>query len=233
MPGVGQVSIFGQKLYAARARVNPAALAAHGIGLEDVRNALANATVNEPKGSIEGAHQVVTLETNDQLFNAAAYGNIIIAYRHGAPVRIKDVGDVVNSVQNTRVGAWFNNRPAEGVAIQKAPGANTVALVDTIKALMPKLEQSIPPSVHVDLMLDRTLVTRAAVRDVQFTMLLTISSRHHRDLCVPADNLGNGDPESLGAAVAARDLRGDVRRRVQPRQHLADGVDHLGRLCRR
>ncbi|HXC13172.1 MAG TPA: efflux RND transporter permease subunit [Stellaceae bacterium] len=175
VPGVGQVSIFGQKLYAARARVNPAALAAHGIGLEDVRNALANATVNEPKGSIEGAHQVVTLETNDQLFNAAAYGNIIIAYRHGAPVRIKDVGDVVNSVQNTRVGAWFNNRPAEGVAIQKAPGANTVALVDTIKALMPKLEQSIPPSVHVDLMLDRTLVTRAAVRDVQFTMLLTIS----------------------------------------------------------
>ncbi len=175
VPGVGQVSIFGQKLYAARAEVNPAALAAHGIGLEDVRNALVNSTVNEPKGSIEGANQVVTLETNDQLFNAAAYGNIIIAYRNGAPVRLKDVGSVVNSVQNTRVGAWYNNRAAEGVAIQKAPGANTVALVDTIKALMPKLEQSIPPAVHVDLMLDRTLVTRAAVHDVQFTMMLTIS----------------------------------------------------------
>ena len=175
VPGVGQVSIFGQKQYAARVQVNPAALAAHGIGLEDVRNALVGATVNLPKGEIEGEHQVVSLRTNDQLFNAKAYGNLIIAYRNGAPVRLKDVGDVINSVQNARTGAWFNNRAAEGVAIQKAPGANTIALVDTIKALMPKLEQSIPPSVHVDLMLDRTQVTRAAVHDVQFTMLLTIS----------------------------------------------------------
>src|SRR6201987_4647392 len=175
VPGVGQVSIFGQKPFAARVQVNPAALAAHGIGLEDVRNALVNATVNEPKGSIEGVDQVVALETNDQLFNADAYGNIIIAYRNGAPVRIKDVGNALDSVQNARVGAWFNNKPAEGIAIQKAPGANTVALVDTIKALMPKLQQSIPPAVHVDLMLDRTLVTRAAVRDVQLTMMLTIS----------------------------------------------------------
>src|SRR6201988_3839372 len=173
-PGVGQVSIFGQKLYAARVQVNPAALAAHGIGLEDVRNALVNATVNEPKGSIEGVDQVVALETNDQLFNAEAYGNIIIAYRNGAPVRIKDVGNALDSVQNARVGARFNNKAAEGISIQKAPGANTVALVDTIKALMPKLQQSIPPAVHVDLMLDRTLVTRAAVRDVQLTMMLTI-----------------------------------------------------------
>src|SRR5216684_4054508 len=173
--GVGQVSIFGQKPYAARVQVNPAALAAHSIGLEDVRNALAAATVNLPKGSIEGPHELVAIETNDQLFEAAAYGNLIVAYRNGAPVRLKDVGDVVNSVQNTRVGAWFNNLAAEGIAIKKAPGANTIALVDTIKGLMPKLQQSIPPSVHVDLMLDRTLVTRAAVHDVQFTMMLTIS----------------------------------------------------------
>jgi hydrophobe/amphiphile efflux-1 (HAE1) family protein len=173
--GVGQVSIFGQKPYAVRVHVNPAALAAHGIGLEDVRNALAAATVNLPKGAIEGAHELVAIETNDQLFDAAAYGNLIVAYRNGAPVRLKDVGEAVNSVQNTRVGAWFNNLAAEGISIQKAPGANTIALVDTIKELMPKLQQSIPPSVHVDLMLDRTLVTRAAVRDVQFTMMLTIA----------------------------------------------------------
>jgi len=173
--GVGQVSIFGQKPYAARVQVNPTELAARSVGLEDVRNALAAATVNLPKGSIEGPHELVALETNDQLFDAAAYANLIIAYRNGAPVRLKDVGDVVNAVQNIRVGAWFDNRAAEGIAIQKAPGANTIALVDTIRALMPKLQQSIPPSVHVDLMLDRTLVTRAAVRDVQFTMLLTIA----------------------------------------------------------
>jgi hydrophobe/amphiphile efflux-1 (HAE1) family protein len=175
VPGVGQVSIFGQKLYAARVQVNPSALAAHGIGLEEVRSALVNATVNTPKGSIEGEHQVVALQTNDQLFDAKAYGEIIIAYRNGAAVRIKDIGNALDSVQNARVGAWFNNKAAEGIAIQKAPGANTVALVNTIKALMPKLEQSIPPSVHADLMLDRTLVTRAAVRDVQLTMMLTIA----------------------------------------------------------
>jgi hydrophobe/amphiphile efflux-1 (HAE1) family protein len=175
VPGVGQVSIFGQKLYAARVQVNPTALASRGLGLEDVRTALTNATVNEPKGSIEGDQQITAIETNDQLFDAKAYGNVIIAYRNGAPVRIKDVGDVIDSVQNTRVGAWYDNKAAEGIAIQKAPGANTVALVDTIKELMPKLEQSIPPSVHVDLMMDRTLVTRAAVRDVQFTMVLTIA----------------------------------------------------------
>src|ERR1700730_16582601 len=173
--GVGQVSIFGQKPYAARVQVNPTELAARSVGLEDVRNALAAATVNLPKGSIEGPHELVALETNDQLFDAASYANLIIAYRNGAPVRLKDVGDVVNAVQNIRVGAWFDNRAAEGIAIQKAPGANTIALVDTIRALMPKLQQSIPPSVHVDLMLDRTLVTRAAVRDVQLTMLLTIA----------------------------------------------------------
>ena len=137
VPGVGQVSIFGQKQYAARVQVNPAALAAHGIGLEDVRNALVDATVNLPKGEIEGEHQVVSLDTNDQLFNAKAYGNLIIAYRNGAPVRLKDVGDVINSVQNARTGAWFNNRRPRASRSKSAPGANTIALVDTIKALMP------------------------------------------------------------------------------------------------
>jgi hydrophobe/amphiphile efflux-1 (HAE1) family protein len=175
VPGVGQVSIFGQKLYAARVQVNPPALAARGIGLEDVRTALANATVNLPKGSIEGDQQTTAIETNDQLYDAKSYENVIIAYRNGAPVRLKDVGNAIDSVQNARIGAWFNNQAAEGVAIQKTPGANTVALVNSIKELMPALQQSIPPSVHVDLMMDRTLVTRAAVHDVQITMLLTIA----------------------------------------------------------
>ncbi|HZB91166.1 MAG TPA: efflux RND transporter permease subunit [Stellaceae bacterium] len=173
--GVGQVSIFGTKPYAARIQVNPAALAAHGIGLEDVRNAVAAATINQAKGEIEGTNRVVSLDANDQLYDAAAYGNVIIAYRNGAPVRVRDVGDVLNSVQNTRVGAWYENLPAEGIAINKAPGANTIDLVDRIQALMPELQKSIPPSVHVDLVSDRSLVTRAAVRDVQFTMILTIA----------------------------------------------------------
>ncbi|HLY47470.1 MAG TPA: efflux RND transporter permease subunit [Stellaceae bacterium] len=174
-PGVGQVSIFGQKPYAARVQINPPALASRGLGLEDVRNALAAATVNRPKGTIEGDHQSVSIDTNDQLFNAAAFGNVIIAYKNGAPVRVKDVGDVLDSVQNARLVSWFGDQPAEGIAIQKAPGANTIDVVDRIKALMPKLELSLPPSVRVDLMSDRSQTTRAAVRDVQFTMLLTIA----------------------------------------------------------
>jgi hydrophobe/amphiphile efflux-1 (HAE1) family protein len=174
VPGVSQVSVFGQKQHSARVEVNPGALAAHGIGLEDVRNALVAATVNAPKGAIEGSHKVTALDTNDQLFNASQYGNVIIAYRHGAPVRVKDVGDAVNSVQNMYVGAWFNNRPAEGIAIQRASGANTIALVDRIMQLMPHLQASIPPSVHAALMSDRSLMTRAAIDDVQITMAVTI-----------------------------------------------------------
>jgi hydrophobe/amphiphile efflux-1 (HAE1) family protein len=173
-PGVGQVFVFGSMPYAARVQINPAALAAKGIGLEDVRNALVAATVNNPKGEIETGHQAIALDTNDQLYNAAQYGNIIIAYKNGAPVRIKDVGDVINSVQNERLRSWYGDQSAEGVAIEKAPGANTIDVVDRIQALMPKLEQSLPPSVRVDLMSDRSQTTRASVRDVQFTMMLTI-----------------------------------------------------------
>src|SRR5579872_3539140 len=100
VPGVSQVSVFGQKQYAARIEINPGALAAHGLGLEEVRSALVSATVNSPKGAIEGAHQTNALDTNDQLFNAAQFGNIIITYRNGAPMRVKDVGEAVDSVQN-------------------------------------------------------------------------------------------------------------------------------------
>jgi len=172
--GVSEARIFGQRPYSPHIQVDPGALAARGIGLEDVRNAVAAASVNRPKGSLEGAHQVFTLDTNDQLFNAASYANVIVAYRNGAPVRLKDVANVVDSVQNARIGAWFYDTPAEGLAIQRQAGANTIELVDSIQKILPKLEESIPPSVKVDLVSDRSLVIRAAVHDVQFTMMLTV-----------------------------------------------------------
>ena len=174
LKGVSEARIFGQRPYAPHIQVNPTALASRGISLEDVRNALVAATVNRPKGSLEGAHQVFTLDTNDQLFNAAAFSDVIIAYRNGAPVRLKDVGEVVDSVQNARIGAWYYEMPAEGLAIQRQAGANTIELVDTIQSTLPRLAESIPPSVKVDLVADRSLVIRAAVHDVQFTMMLTI-----------------------------------------------------------
>jgi len=172
--GVSESRIFGQKPFAVHVQINPGALAARGIGLEDVRNALMTATVNRPKGTLEGAHQTFTIDTNDQLFNANAFKNVIVAYRNGAPVRLKDVGEIVDATQNERIGAWYYDTPAEGLAIQRQAGANTIQLVDTIKRWIPRLEESIPPSVKIDLVSDRSLVVRAAVHDVQFTMMLTV-----------------------------------------------------------
>ena len=172
--GVSESRIFGQKQYAVRVQVDPAALAARNIGLEDVRAAIVATTVNRPKGSLEGSHQVYTLDTNDQIFDAEGFRKVIVTYKNGAPVRLGDVADVIDSVKDTRVGAWYLRKPAEGLAIQRDAGANTIQVVDTIKAMLPKLQESIPPSVHVDLVSDRSLVIRAAVHDVQFTMMLTI-----------------------------------------------------------
>ncbi len=172
--GVSLVSVFGQRSYGAHIQVNPGALAVRGIGLEDVHNALSLATVNRPKGNLEGKNQVITIDTNDQVFNADGYKNVIVAYRNGAPVRLQDIATVLDGVQNARTGAWFGPHDTELLAIQREAGANTVQVVDTIKALLPHLRESIPPSIHVDLISDRSLVIRAAVHDVKFTMLLTI-----------------------------------------------------------
>jgi len=174
VPGVGQVSIFGQQTYAAHVQVNPTALATRGLGLEDVHTALSATTLDRPKGTLEGQYQTFTLDTNDQLFKAAQFNDVIIAYRNGAPVRVRDVGQAVDGTQYARTGAWFFEQPAEGIAIQRQAGANTNQLVDTIKAMVPHILQSFPPSIRVDLVSDRSLVVRAAVHDVQFTMMLTV-----------------------------------------------------------
>jgi hydrophobe/amphiphile efflux-1 (HAE1) family protein len=173
--GVSEVDIAGQQQYAVHVQVNPLALAARGIGLEDVHNALTAASLNEPKGNLEGPHQVFTLDTNDQLYNAASFNNIIIAYRNGAPVRVKDVGEAIDSSKLPLTGAWFGRKQTELLLIKRQAGANTLAVVDKVKEQMPTLLASVPPSIHVDLVSDRSLNIRESVQDVQLTMLLTIS----------------------------------------------------------
>jgi hydrophobe/amphiphile efflux-1 (HAE1) family protein len=172
--GVSQVDIGGQQKRAVRVQVNPDALAAKGIGLEDVRNALANTTTNQPKGNLENAHQTITLDTNDQLFDASAFDNVIVAYRNGAPVRVKDIGKAIDSVELNRVGAFLGNKPAELLLIRREAGANTVATVDQVKAQINQLRASIPPTVKIDLVSDRTDTIRASVADVRFTLILTV-----------------------------------------------------------
>jgi hydrophobe/amphiphile efflux-1 (HAE1) family protein len=174
VPGVSEARIFGQQPYSAHVQIDPGALAAKGLGFEDVRNALIGATADRPKGILEGEHQTYTLDSNDQLFNAGQFDNVIIAYRNGAPVRVKDVGHTIDAKQNANAGAWFFDQPAEGLAIQRQAGANTNELVDKIQAMVPKIMQSFPPSIHVTLVSDRSLVVRAAVHDVQFTMMMTV-----------------------------------------------------------
>jgi len=173
--GVSEVDIAGQQQYAVHVQVNPLALAARGIGLEDVHNALAAATLDEPKGNLEGEHQVYTLDTNDQLFNAKAFAQTIIAYRNGAPVRVEDVGRTVDSSQLPRTGAWYGSKNIELLLIKRQSGANTLAVVDAIKAQMPELMASIPKSIHVELVSDRSQNIRESVRDVELTLLLTIT----------------------------------------------------------
>ena len=172
--GVSQVLVAGQQDFAVRAQANPAALAAHGISLEDVRTALANATVNQAKGNLENEHKSITIDTNDQLFHAAGYRNIIVAYRNGAPVKLQDVANVIDATKAPRNGAWFNGKRGELLLVFRQPGANTVEVVDNIKAMMPRLLASVPPSVHVDLVSDRSQSIRDSVVDVEFTLVLTI-----------------------------------------------------------
>jgi hydrophobe/amphiphile efflux-1 (HAE1) family protein len=174
IPGVSQVDIAGQQQYAVHVQVNPLALAERNIGLEDVHAALAAATLDEPKGNLEGEQRVYTLDTNDQLFDAKSFSKIIIAYRNGAPVRVEDVGSAIDSSQLPRTGAWLGNKQVELLLIKRQPGANTVAVVDQIKAKMPTLLASLPPTIHVELVSDRSQNVRESVNDVQYTLVLTI-----------------------------------------------------------
>ncbi len=177
--GISQVSIGGQQKPAIRVQVDPARLAAMGMTMEDVRQVLTDATVNSPKGSIDGQRQSFTLLANDQLTTPDPYGNLIVAYRNGAPVRIRDIGIAVRGAQNREVAAWQavggHSRRGILLVVYKQPGANVIATVERLRAALPHLEMSIPPAIHVDTIVDRTQTIRASVADVEFTLLLSIA----------------------------------------------------------
>ncbi len=175
VPGVGLVGIGGLQNPSIRIQINPAQLAAENLDLEDVRAALTNATVNQPKGQLYGNQQAYALQTNDQLMTAVGFENTILAYRNGAPIRVRDVGRAVNAPEDRTQAGWLNNKPAVLLAVQRQPGANVIATVAAIKHELPQLQASIPPSVKVQVVSDRTQTIRASVSDVQFTLLLTIA----------------------------------------------------------
>ena len=173
--GVGLVGIGGQQKPAIRVQVDPQALASRGVSLEDVRNILMQANVDQPKGTLNSPRQTYTLGTNDQLLKPEAYNNLIVAYRNGSPVRIRDIGKAIEGPENDLIAGWYNNQRAIILGIQREPGANVIETVDRIKSLMPQLQASLPPAIKVDVISDRTQTIRASVSDVQFTLVLTIA----------------------------------------------------------
>ncbi|MBV8900096.1 MAG: multidrug efflux RND transporter permease subunit [Verrucomicrobia bacterium] len=172
--GVGLVTIEGDQKPAVRIQFNPSSLAALGLGPEDLRNIITQANTDEPKGSFDGARQAYSINSNDQLLDAAQYQKLIVAYRNGAPVKLSDVANVFDGVENDQLAAWVGKKTAVIVDIQRQPGANIIQTVDRIKRLLPRLTASFPPSVKVSILTDRTETIRASVRDVQFTLLLTV-----------------------------------------------------------
>jgi hydrophobe/amphiphile efflux-1 (HAE1) family protein len=173
--GVGLVGIGGTQQPTVRVQVDPEALAARGINLEDVRTVLGQANVDLPKGTLNSPRQTFTLNTNDQLFKPDQYADLVIAYRNGSPVRIRDIGRAISAGENELIAGWFNNKRAIILAIQRQPGANVIETVGRIKAMMPVLQASIPAAIKVNVISDRTQTIRASVADVQFTLLLTVA----------------------------------------------------------
>jgi multidrug efflux pump len=175
LPGVGLVSISGGQKPAVRIQMNPTALSAYGLTLEDVRTAVAQANVDQAKGNFDGSRQAYTIGANDQLLSSAQYRPLIVAYRNGAPVQLSDVADVIDGAENAKLAAWMNTVPAVILNVQRQPGANIIQVVDRIQELLPKLKASLPSSVEVAILTDRTATIRASVHDVQFTLILAIA----------------------------------------------------------
>jgi multidrug efflux pump len=174
-PGVGLVSISGGQRPAVRVQINPRALAAYGLNVDDLRTTLGNANVNTPKGNFDGPAQASTINANDQITDPDQYLNLVIAYRNGAPVHLKDVATVISGPENTKLGAWANSTPAIILNVQRQPGANVIQVVDNIKTLLPQLTSTLPAAVDVAVLTDRTATIRASVSDVEFELFLAVA----------------------------------------------------------
>ena len=175
LSGVGLVSISGGHKPAVRVQTNPTTLLSYGINLDDLRTTLMQASINQAKGSFDGPHQSYQINANDQLLTSKDYKSLVIAYNNGAPVILSDVARVVDDVENTKLAAWMNKTPAIIVNIQRQPGANTIQVVDRIKQLLPQLKANLPSGLDVSVLTDRTVTIRGSIRDVQFSLMLTIA----------------------------------------------------------
>ncbi len=181
--GVAQVQIFGQQKYAVRVQVDPDALAARGVGINEVQQAVANANVNLPTGTLYGKDRMFAVQSTGQLFNAEAFRPVIVTYRNGSPIRLSEVARIIDGVENDKVAAWFKDKRGIVLAIQRQPGVNTIEVVEAIKKLLPTFRAEVPPGIEINVLFDRSVTIRASVEEVQFTLMVALA------LVVMAKNL--------------------------------------------
>jgi hydrophobic/amphiphilic exporter-1 (mainly G- bacteria), HAE1 family len=172
--GVAQVNVHGSQKFAVRAQLDPKALASRRIGIDEVAAAIGDANVNLPTGTLDGTKQTFTIEANGQMFKAAAYRQMVVAYREGSPVRLEELGKIIDSVENTKTAGWYNNSRAIVLTVQRQPGTNTIQVVDNVKKLLPTFRSQMPASVELNVLYDRSEQIRESMHDVKFTLILTI-----------------------------------------------------------
>ena len=172
--GVAQVLVFGQQKYAVRVQVDPNAMAARGVGINEIESAISNANVNLPTGTLYGKDRMFAVQATGQLNDAAAFRPVIVTYRNGSPIRLQELGRVIDDVQNDKVAAWFKGKRGIVLAIQRQPGTNTIDVVDSIKKLLPTFRAEVPPAIDIETLYDRSLTIRASVDEVQFTLYLAL-----------------------------------------------------------
>ncbi len=173
LPGVAQVSVYGSKPYAVRIQADPDKLTAHNLGLDELATAVADNNVNQPLGDLDGEFRSLSLKSNGQLKNAAAYRKLVVAYRNGAPLYLSSIANVLDSEENTRVASWFIDKPGIILAVQRQAGANTISTVDAVRQALPQFQSILPDSIQMDILYDRSESIRASIHDVQFTLLLS------------------------------------------------------------
>ena len=230
MPGVALAQIGGDRRPSIRIQVDPARLASLGLTLEEIRPALIGATTAAPKGMLNTSELSFTIAADDQILDPEIFNDVIVAYRNGGPVRVRDVGQAIADASNRYLAGYVNKDLGILLNISKQPGANVIETVDKIKAQLPRLTANIPPALTVETIFDRTEVIRASVHDVEFTLMLTIGIVVLVVFAVSAKRVGDDHSGDHHPARAARLFRRDVSFRFQPEQSLADGAHDFDRV---
>ncbi len=228
--GVARITVYGAKKYAVRIQADPDKLASRQVDLETLRAAVTSGSINLPAGSLYGQTKAYTVQSNSQLNTASQFAPLIVAYRNGNPVRLDELGRVIDSVTTNRSTFWINGDQSMILAVQKQPGTNTIAVVEGIKDVLPSLRQSIPAGIDIGIEFDASQNIRNSIADVKFTLLLTICLVVLVIFCLPAQRFGHPDSQPRGTALVTGNVRRDEATGLHDRHAIDDGDDAFGRV---